>query len=140
MVGSIGPHEGRELELMKAGAKPLSMFVESVEPNAEHFFSENDFDQLVAEGKLLKHSSLETIGMSYGKDTKIRRVLYALPSEGWRINAILLVQDVYSSLGGGWRTDLDRIIGHLLGYDNEDIEYFVNQRLPTTTSIDRPTG
>ena len=32
----VGPHEGRELELMLAGEKPLSMFVEPLDSTFEY--------------------------------------------------------------------------------------------------------
>jgi len=41
---------------------------------------------------------------------------------------MMLVQDLYLSLVPGWRDDLDRIIGLLLGYDRQDIEHFVEAR------------
>jgi hypothetical protein len=47
------------------------------------------------------------------------------PGEEWRIKALLLVQDLYDSLVPGWRPDLERVIGLLLGYDRQDIERFV---------------
>ena len=51
--------------------------------------------------------------------------MYSLHNEEWRIDAFLLVQDLYYSLAPGWRPDLDRVIGLLLGYDRIDIEEFV---------------
>ena len=122
----VGPHEGRELELMKAGAKPLSMFVEQSPPESESF-PEQDFDALVSEGKLVKHVCTNVTKDPAGTDTKIRRVLYALPQEVWRIKALLLVQSLYDSLSPGWRPDLDRVIGLLLGYEREDIEKFLER-------------
>jgi hypothetical protein len=121
----IGPHEGRELQLMLEGSKPLSMFVETIPAELE-LFPERDFDKLVREGKLIKHVSIEDCPLPDGKVGKIRTVLYALPSEEWRIKALLLVQTVYASLTPGWRPDLERIIGLLLGYNRDDIEKFVD--------------
>jgi hypothetical protein len=40
----------------------------------------------------------------------------------------MLVQDLYHSLVPGWRADLDRVIGLLLGYDRDDIEHFLKTR------------
>jgi hypothetical protein len=121
----VGPHEGRELELMLSGSKPLSMFLEWLPPEFESF-PERDFDQLVSEGKLKKHTSTGSIETPTGQCTSFRRVLYALPDEEWRIQSMLLVQDLYSSLVPGWRADLERVIGLLLGYDRADIEKFVD--------------
>lgn len=123
----MGPHEGRELELMLSGSKPLSMFVEPI-PADFDVFPERDFDEAVLQGKLVKHVSLEVLPAPVGATGQIRRVLYALPDEAWRINACILVHQVYASLGPGWRPDLERIIGLLLGYSREDIEKFIELR------------
>jgi hypothetical protein len=112
---------------MMAGAKPLSMFVEPVPPEFE-LFPERQFDLLVAEGKLVKNVSLETISGPHDRIIQFRRVLYALPDEAWRIKAMLLVQDLYDSIASGWRPDLDRVIGLLLGYEREDIERFLESK------------
>jgi len=120
----IGPHEGRELQLMLAGTKPLSMFLVPIDTEFE-IFPEGEFDLLVSEGRLAKSVSLETVKHPDGPDTQVRRVLYALPGEEWRINAMLLVNALYFSLTPGWRPDLERIIGLLLGYGREEIEEFL---------------
>jgi hypothetical protein len=124
---TIGPHEGRELELMIARTKPLSMFVEPI-PSEFELFPEKEFDALVAEGRLIKRVSIETTRGPNGQQVQARRVLYALPEESWRINAILLVQELYDSLSPGWRPDLERVIGLLLGYSQDDTEHFLKIR------------
>jgi len=95
---------------MKAGVKPLSMFV--CEPDLE-VFPEAEFDALVETGALVKREGCEGV---------VRRVLYALPAEAWRIDAKLLVLSVYPP---GWSADLEHAIGALLGYQREDVERFV---------------
>ena len=124
---SRGPHEGRELELMISGIKPLSMFVDEISPDFATF-PEQQFDSLVSRGKLVKSVSIETLPGPDGREHKIRRVLYALPEEEWRIRATLLVHDLYRSLSPGWRPDLDRVIGLLLGYNRDDIENFLRSK------------
>jgi len=49
---SVGPHEGRELDLMLAGRKPLSMF--SSVTNMDEWPDEATFDEVVASGRLTK--------------------------------------------------------------------------------------
>jgi hypothetical protein len=120
----VGPHEGRELELMIAGTKPLSMFVEPI-PSELECFPEADFDALVSDGRLIKSVSVESIKTPDGKSGQVRRILYALPNEEWRIRSLLLVKNLYSSLAPGWRPDLDRVIGLLLGYERKDVESFL---------------
>jgi hypothetical protein len=123
----VGPHEGRELELMIAGTKPLSMFVEPI-PREFEAFPEAEFDALVSRNKLIKVVSMETVKRPDGKDGQVRRILYTLPDEEWRIKSLLLVQNLYFSLTPGWRPDLDRVIGLLLGYERKDIESFLESR------------
>jgi len=119
-----GPHNDRELELMLAGAKPLSMFTEYVESDFK-FFPEEEFDALVAEGRLIKNVTFDVINHPKDGDLHFRRVLYALPGEEWRIKAMLLVLDLYRTLAPGWRPDLDRVIGLLLGYEREHVDKFL---------------
>jgi tRNA (guanine37-N1)-methyltransferase len=129
--GSAGPHEGREFQLMKDGKKPLCMFLD--EGGGAPHFPERDFDTLVAEGRLVKRVSLEADGNS-----QLRRVIYALSEEQWRIEALLLVLGLYASVVPGWRPDLDRVIGVLLGYERSEIESFVKKI--TTPQADAKVG
>jgi hypothetical protein len=120
---SIGPHEGRELELMRVGQKPLSMFVD--EPGAK-LFPETEFDSLVATGALTKRVQQENGG---------RRVLYALSGEEWRIEAMLLVLSMYPP---SWNPDLERVIGALLGYTRRDVEAFIETLPQQAAAACRP--
>ena len=43
------------------------------------------------------------------------------------MRSLLLVQNLYNSLLPGWRPDLDRVIGLLLGYTEQDIEDFLER-------------
>jgi hypothetical protein len=122
----LGPHEGRELELMRSGVKPLSMFTEDV-PSEYEIFDEKEFDRLVEQKTLLKGERTETISTRNGV-YKLRRVLYAQESQGWRIPAMFLVNDVYRSLIPGFRPDLERMTGLLLGYDRADIEMYIESK------------
>ena len=132
----VGPHEDRELDLMKTGIKPLAMFVEPLEPEFE-YFPETSFDEMVAQGRLVKRTRIENLNGPSGRPESIRRVLYALPHEIWRIDAILFLQDLYDSRPPGRHLDLDRAIGLLLGYDRSDIERYLiwlSERQSTPTA------
>src|SRR5262245_17965709 len=118
------PHEGRELELMLTGRKPLSMFTEWIDSEFK-CFPEEEFDALVAEGELIENVAFEVMNHHTDGDLHFRRVLYALPGEEWRIKAMLLVLDLYRPLTPGWRPDLDRVIGLLLGYEREHVDKFL---------------
>ena len=49
---SVGPDAGRELELMMAGQKPLSMFLSVTD--MDEWPDEDTFDEVVAGGRLIK--------------------------------------------------------------------------------------
>jgi hypothetical protein len=118
----VGPHDDNELALMVAGQKPMCMFVEPIDSEFE-IFEEDEFDKLVAEGKLIKRINIEIDKPFKGRS--IRRVIYATPDEEWRINALLMVQGLYDTLLPGWHPDLDRVIGLLLGYARSDVDSYV---------------
>jgi hypothetical protein len=122
----LGPHENRELELMLAGKKHVSSF--SFEEGIEReIFPERQFDSHVADGFLVKDARVECWVSADGEEINMRSVLYATASEAWRIPAMRMVQDIYHSMGPGWRPDLERVIGSLLGYGRRDVELFVER-------------
>ena len=122
----LGPHEGRELELMLAGKKHLSEFTfeEGIE---REIFPERQFDLHVAGGFLIKDVRGEQYVSRDGEEISARSILYATASEAWRIPAMRMIQDIYCSMGPGWRPDLERVIGSLLGYDRNDVELFIER-------------
>ena len=122
----LGPHEGRELELMLAESKHLSSFVEELGIERETF-PERQFDFHVAEGHFVKDIRVVNWISRDEEEISSRSVLYATANEAWRIPAMRMVEDIYYSMGPGWRPDLERIKGHLLGYDREDVERFIER-------------
>jgi hypothetical protein len=106
-------HTGRELLLMLAGKKPLAAFATIDRPENEGIIPEDLFEPHIAGGRLLKHSEIVRM-MPEGP---VRRVLYSLPGEEWRIEA-------YSALWRladrhGWNDGFERMEGYLLGYETE---------------------
>jgi hypothetical protein len=97
----IGPHEGIELELMLDGRKPLAMYVEA-HPLETGIVPEETFRPHVESGGILMRERFEPAPAVPGRDgeLRIRRVLYALPEAAWRIEAMLLLCDVYAAQGG----------------------------------------
>ena len=71
------------------------------------------------------HADEPSLSSSAQLSVASRELLYALPGEEWRIKAYLLVDDIYASLVPGWRPDLERVIGALLGYEREATERFL---------------
>ncbi|MBR1210176.1 hypothetical protein [Bradyrhizobium sp. JYMT SZCCT0180] len=120
----VGPHDGRELQLMLEGKKHLSMFL--IEDDVEYEdYPDKRFDALTLEGRFVKDVRVERFPLVDGAEMGTRRILYATAGEAWRIPAMLMIQDIYRTLVPGWRPDLERAIGWLLGYDRSDVELFV---------------
>jgi hypothetical protein len=123
----IGPHEDRELELMLAGQKPLAMFTE-ISPIETGLIPEDEFAPYVTSGRIIVREVFEPMRdtTGYPEELFIRRVLYALPEEIWRIEAILLVCRVAANLQR-WDEGLERVTGKLLGYEDRQIDAFVEK-------------
>ena len=114
----IGPHKGRELELMLAGKKPLAMFYEAVVLPLSDFYPEEDFMVYVEAGKLIRR---DEIYQPHNHPIAVNYVYYALPSEDWRLDEIHRLQ--FSSVVEGkiWTEDNERELGRLLGYSEMEI-------------------
>lgn len=118
----VGPHEGRELELMLAGVKPMAMFYDAVPATVD--LPEADFAPHVAAGRIAMR---EEIYQSARTGHATRYLYYALPNEIWRIDALHSMQSNFYA--GRPATDEDDIeIGRLLGYSEADIQCFVGWR------------
>lgn len=106
-------HTNRELILMLAGTKPLSVFSGTYPPCPDlEEIPERLFDPYVAEGRFIKREYVDL--RDHGRSHRIRRVLYSLPSEVWRIDAYILLQHVACKTG--WGEGFERMEGALLGY------------------------
>ncbi len=97
---------------MLRGLKPVASFC--VDNGPEHLIRDlRIFDRHVELDRLCKREKLaELAGRPF------RRVLYALTSEDWRIDALLHHYD----LGHGWSAEGERGEGLLLGYAEWEIE------------------
>ena len=111
-------HTGRELALMLRGHKPLAAFggVYPADPELDDI-PEAYFDPYVAAGRFVKRESLVADSPPW------RRVLYALPDEAWRIDALLLVHKV--ARVSGWNEGFERMEGTLLGYEDWQNDIFI---------------
>jgi hypothetical protein len=116
----IGPHNGRELEMMLQGEKPMALF--SAEPGMDaEDIGDAHFKPYVAEGYILKFSHFDPA-------TSIEERRYCLPTEEWRCKLSLLISRMCRSgeaFGVFTTDDLFRLEGTLLGYSKESIEAFV---------------
>jgi hypothetical protein len=107
-------HTNRELALMLQGSKPLAYFSGQYPPPPEvEEIPETLFDPYVAAGRFVKREYV--VPMSEGKVLGTYHVLYALPNQEWRINAMILLLDTAAK--AGWSEGFERMYGSLLGYE-----------------------
>lgn len=111
-----GPHEGREVYLMKTGQKPAALI-------SKWLYEDSELKNLVEQGKLklfvLKHPT--------SSDS-----LYIItqPDQEWRGRKLVdIYQNIYKRKSG--MTDSDHAkIGLLLGYSKSDIQQFLAAKKP----------
>jgi hypothetical protein len=123
-------HTGKELQLMLEGKKPLSMFYDDAdEERDERIIPELAFGQLVATGQFSKAE--RTFELAYdpriGRSRRIRYVLYCLKGQEWRLEAMFLVEKAVLNTPY-YDEGLDRMIGYLLGYTDDEVEAHIASR------------
>lgn len=123
-------HTDRELALMLAGIKPLSAFTESY-PSLHGFYNipEHEFEPYVTSGRIIKREHIEPGATSAphvdGRAAGVRRVLFALRGEEWRIDAYLLLWKTADK--SGWNEGFERMQGSLLGYEDWQNDFHIEQ-------------
>ena len=130
----VGPHNGRELELMLQGDKPMALFGAEPGMDAEDV-GDTGFAPFVEEGRILKFTQIDP-------KTSVEDRRYCLPTEEWRCKLSLLISrmcrsgeafDIFTS------NDLARLEGTLLGYSKEDIEAFIvhaaSMKTPNSSTV-----
>jgi hypothetical protein len=116
----IGPHEGRELDLMLSGEKPLAMFCDIV-PSA-YTWPDARFEPHVSSGRLVQKEMLtETPDGRY----TVRHLYYALPHEAWRIDEAHALALMHFETWCDEAADVCAQLGRLLGYREDDIRRFI---------------
>ena len=107
---------------MLRGAKPLAVFrdVQGRFPAAVLRYL-RVFDRYVDKGVFVKCEYVEFRGKP---PMPLQTILYATPSEAWRIDAMrgLLQQ------GGPWTAERERAEGELLGYSDWQNDIWINRR------------
>ena len=115
-------HTSRELALMLAGEKPLSVFAGAHPPYSEvEEIPERLFDPYVSARRFVKAEYLEPA--QAGASQMIRRVFYALPDEVWRIKAYVLL--LATAKKSGWSEGFERMEGSLLGYTDQQNDAYI---------------
>lgn len=123
----IGPHDGRELELMLKGEKRLAWFPEMDPVDA--------FAPHVEEGTILRFEWLDwtTHFHAQMKEHMPANMVwpvpcfYYLPGEDERLNALLDLRAEYETMGEGFHLGFERKIGELLDYKPQAIDAFIAQ-------------
>ncbi len=119
----IGPHEGRELELMLSGEKPLAMFNDDLPDGMEP--PEIAFDPYVVMGRFVKAEFV--LPVPAFPDPGLRYYFYALPGEEWRVGRLIEIERGFFEDDVKTTPELETEIGRLLGYNEADIELFVHR-------------
>jgi hypothetical protein len=117
---SAAGHVGRELELMLAGRKPLALFYDDADDPAGTI-PEERFAPHVAAGAFVRDELvLPLADPLLGSSSRVRYVLYALPTEQWRIPAALLAIRTRLQVNALADEGLERLLCALLGYSDEE--------------------
>jgi hypothetical protein len=115
-------HTNRELGLMLAGKKPLAVFGDGVGcfPAVIVRYLKL-FDRHVAAGRIVRKDHFSP--PEQDRDYIHHRILFALPDEEWRIEAMI---DLMSS--NSWSIEHERREGELLGYEDWMNDHFLAER------------
>ncbi|MCF3628138.1 hypothetical protein RJ527_08685 [Thalassospiraceae bacterium LMO-SO8] len=125
---TFGPHEGRELELMLSGQKPLALFFDTLPESG--VIPDKDFDAFVRSGAFVMDQRIVRPIDGKKNMPPTRVVLYAIPSEAWRIQEALAILEPVFALTRPPSEEDDVTLGRLLGYAEEDIANFLGQGHP----------
>lgn len=122
----IGPHEGRELELMLSGHKFLAAFTDIIPDDGvidEDIIPEQKFAPYVASGRFIRtHKEFKnTIG------DIIRIVCFTTPDQVWRAESYMFIREKIHQKRIPYDDVLDIVFGQLLGYSDTDISDFINK-------------
>jgi len=118
-------HTGRELEFMLERGKPLAYFNDAypADPDEEIFPIET-FAPYVANGTFECRDFVDLLTepppASHPQIRGTRRLFFARPSEGWRIDAYILL--LRASERSGWSEGFERLEGRLLGYSDAECD------------------
>lgn len=107
---------------MLRGTKPLAMFsdVEGHMPEVVMRYLRL-FDRHVAAGTFIKRDHRKPTRVR-GRPMTLHTILYALPDETWRIDAMIELRS-----GDGWSLECERREGELLGYADWQNDWWIGQ-------------
>lgn len=113
--GEIGPHEGKEFELMMSGQKPVAL-ISAPEKMP-------DFLEQVKLGNFIMTASAYELRKQPGVIATDRIYFFARPESRLRMEELAAIFNK-NAQSGSFTDDDHRRIGQLLGYSEDDIEVF----------------
>jgi hypothetical protein len=130
-------HTGYELPLMLDGVKPFAKFTVEYPVEPDDFQEDALFEPHVRSGLLINRVMDEPfdrpIRSSGGRIYDgVRKVFYARRGEEWRINAYILLWRQLDH--GPWNETLERLDGALLGYTDEQNDWWRAHRRKNNAS------
>ena len=126
----MSSHIGRELQLMLASKKPLSMFYDDADAATDELIIPTKaFGKYVKLGKFSKAEQIFELAYDprIGRNYRTRYVLYCLKGEEWRLDAMFLVLKAVINTPK-YDEGLDRLTGYLLGYTEGEVEAYIASR------------
>jgi len=121
----LGPHQGKELELMLAGKKHLAVFYDALLPNQpipEEIIPEESFAPYIKNGTIKRFT--QTL-VSPKSPIPAYYVCYTLAGHEWRAEAFFWMQQECYAGRRPFDDAYEYFIGRLLDYTDADIEEFI---------------
>ena len=110
----LGPHEGRELELLLSGEKPIAFFYEGI-PDEFLPYLESGILKSRTKTTTTRIPNIQMENILIYKDVAIEQV----------DKLISVIELSLNQPKAGFVPELERRIGQLLGYREEDIEFYL---------------
>ena len=117
---------------MLEGKKPLAMFYEEVSLlPSEEYIPEAKFAEYVHNGDFVRAETIVAGPYSekLGRETEIKYVLFALSSDAWRMQAMILLLEQWA-ISNKWNETCERVKSSLLGYTDEEIDAWCKKDFP----------
>ncbi len=133
----IGPHEGKELDLMLSGAKKLAVFHDAIQENQrppEAIIPEQTFAPYVDNGTFTR---IEYLVRDAKNGLDILYVCFTPPDETWRAKAFLWIKEQTFNRKRQQDDADDITIGRLLGYSESDIADYTGKTCRETVNKQR---
>ena len=115
-------HNGRELELMQSGSKPMAAFRLGQGIDETDACSNQDFAPQIENGKLFRFD--RTIEDQSGATHHY--LIFTLPDQSWRAEAFCELMTVLHNFT--WSPELELLEGRLYGYTHEQNMFHLKQK------------